>query len=167
MTKLTKQQIIILSVTILVLLFGVFYFLGPAKNKKAGVDAGPKLDQIKNFISTVNASLVKEPGELDSRVIGLAEAGWATNPFYDKKFYKDWAISKGLAKQQGEGPQLNVRYTGFVEAGKARIAIINGTEYVAGDTIGLEGYVLKEIHPTKVVIQSPTSKNRIEVPVQE
>jgi hypothetical protein len=168
MTKLTKQQIILLSVMLLFIVGAIFYFLVPNKARKTVEDTGQKLAELKAFVSTVNASLAKEAGGADSRVIGLAEAGWSGNPFYDKKSYKDWAVAKGLAKATEEPSQkLNIRYTGYVEAGKEKIAIINGTEFSVGDTIGLDGYVLKEILPTKVVVQSRTNKAKIEVPVQE
>ena len=166
MTKLTRQQMIILGVMILAVLFGAFQFI-PGKSAKTIEDTGQKLAELKTFISTLNASMAKDQVTTDNRVIGLAEAGWSSNPFSDKKFYKDWAVAKGLVKQEEASQKLNLRYTGYVEAGKKKIAIINGAEYTAGDTIGLEGYLLREIYPTKVVVQSKTSKASIDVPVQE
>jgi hypothetical protein len=166
MTNLNKRQMIILGVMILIVFYGV-YTLMPSKAKQSFEDTGKKLAELKTFISTINATLAKEQTGADDRVIGLAEAGWSANPFYDKKAYKDWATSKGLEKTEEASQKLNIRYTGYVEGGKARLAIINGTEYMTGDTIGLEGYVLREILPTKVIIQGRTDKKKIEVPVQE
>jgi len=47
------------------------------------------------------------------------------------------------------------------------MAIINNVEYRINEELMEEGYVLKQITPSKVTIYDKNSGNSIEIPIQE
>jgi hypothetical protein len=58
-------------------------------------------------------------------------------------------------------------YSGYVESGKNKMAIINGLEYRAGEQLKEEGYTLKQITPLKVLIFDKRTGIDLEIPIQE
>jgi hypothetical protein len=105
-------------------------------------------------------------------VIKRAETEWPHDPFYEPVDKREEAMEKAAAHaQQVEAVttalkgQLN--YTGYLDTGSKRIAIVNGNEYVAGDSLDVEGYVLNGIDPGKIVIYNKTAQLTIEIPLKE
>ncbi len=47
------------------------------------------------------------------------------------------------------------------------MAIINGYEYREGEQLEMEGYVLKKITPSYVLIENKNTGSEIEIPIQE
>ena len=65
-------------------------------------------------------------------------------------------------------PDSEIRYTGYVEMGNVRLAIINGNEYETGDRLEQGGYIVKSISPTRVMlVTTDGSKISFVVPMQE
>ena len=52
-----------------------------------------------------------------------------------------------------------VQYTGFLQMGDTRLAIINGMEYEAGDQLEPGGFIIRRILPNHVVV-APPGKNK-------
>ena len=61
---------------------------------------------------------------------------------------------------QTAGPRPNFSYTGFMQMGDKRFAIINGFEYAPGDQLQEGGYKVSSVTPSKVVIVSTDGSNR-------
>jgi hypothetical protein len=59
----------------------------------------------------------------------------------------------------------NLAYSGFLEIGSKRLAIINGMEYEAGDRVNPGALSIKSILPNKVIMTS--SQGEIVLPLQE
>jgi hypothetical protein len=47
------------------------------------------------------------------------------------------------------------------------MAVINGFEYRIGEELEIEGYILKRITPSKVLIVNKNTGNKEEIPLQE
>jgi hypothetical protein len=92
------------------------------------------------------------------------EADWGKNPFWKKDLYKEWGNREGVAKS---GVLAKIIYSGYVDSGKNKMAIINGLEYRLGEELELEGYVLKQITPSSVLIFNKYTGNKEEIPLQE
>ena len=58
-------------------------------------------------------------------------------------------------------------YSGYVDSGKNKMAVINGIEYRIGEELKEEGYILKQITPSKVMIFNKSTGNKLEIPIQE
>lgn len=167
MDKLNKRQIIILSIAALFVVYAAYEFLiaSPASNKIKTTDQ--KLE-INNLVSSVTIDLIKDAQTgIDEYIIARAEANWQKNPFWDRSssLYKEWAATQGAAG--GSGLAAKIIYSGYVDAGKMKIAIINGLEYRVGEQLEMEGYVLKRVTPAKVLIVNKNTGSEVEIPIQE
>ena len=59
-------------------------------------------------------------------------------------------------------------YTGFLEMGDKRLAIINGTEYETGEKLEPGGFVIQSIRPNQVVISPEDRKTKTMIlPLEE
>jgi hypothetical protein len=101
---------------------------------------------------------------LDAYIIGRAETDWKQNPFIEKNYYKEWAAGEGAG---ASGASAKIIYSGYVDAGKKKMAVINGLEYAVGESLEIPGYILKTITSSKVVISNGNTGSELEIPIQE
>ena len=160
---------IILGVMGVVILFGTYELFFAKSKKPVTIDAGKNITELNTFISEMTLAIGKDtPSPVDAYMIKRAEAGWARDPFYERKTYKDWAVTKEPAQAGGASTQkTQFNYTGYVALDNKQIAIINGIEYGVGDALDAEGYILKEIHPAKVTIFNKESRRFFDIPLQD
>ena len=97
--------------------------------------------------------------------IGRAESDWLRDPFMPQKMYH--ALSAPLKPVAGVVKAIVFNYTGYVEAGKNKMAIINGYEYRPGEALLEEGYVLKSISSKKVSILNKADGKNFDIALQE
>ncbi len=168
MPKLTRQQIIIISITVLVALYGVYDFFIVKRTKSVSFDAGKKSTELETFTADVMANMTK--GSLstaDAYAINRAETEWTRDPFYEKKSFRDWKMLKEPKTGKDSKSEPGFNYSGYLSIDKKKMVIINGVEYKSGDNLEIEGYVLEKISPDKIVIVNKQSRLRFEVPLQE
>ena len=169
MPKLTRQQIIVLSIMALVIVFAVYDFFIAPRSKSEVIDVGKKTAELDAFLTNITSRLPK--GSLptaDAYILSRAETSWVYDPFYERKSFREWEKRKERAKAGGVMSQrISFSYSGYLNLSNKNLAIINGVEYEAGDPLEIEGYVLKKIYPGKVVIVNQKSGAKFEVPLQE
>jgi hypothetical protein len=166
MDKLNKRQIIILSIAVLfVVVYAAYLIASPASTK---VKTNDKNQEISTLVSGLKNDLMKDAqAGMDEYIIARAEADWKKNPFWDRNSssYKDWAATQGVAG--GSSSAAKIIYSGYVDAGIIKIAIINGLEYRVGEQLEMAGYVLKRVTPSKVLIVNKNTGSEVEIPIQE
>ena len=168
MQKLTKQQIIIVSIMAVAVLYAVYDFFIAPRTKPALIDIGKKSAELEVFRTDITAKIPKGSYTADSYVVSRAEAGWIHDPFYDSRSFREWVRFKEPAKTGLRTSQkILFGYSGFLKVDKRKAAIINGAEYEPGDPLEIEGYVLKNIYPDKVVIVNTKNGVKFDVPLQE
>jgi hypothetical protein len=169
MGSLTRRQMIILGMMVLVVFYGLYSLLGASRTKKMTGDVTARSSELKTFIGTVVTAMGKDSlTPLDVYMISKAKAEWQSNPFIERGSFKDWQRLKETGKGQGAGTRkVTFSYTGYIEAGKRKIAIINGVEYGVGEPLDVEGYVLKAVLPSRIVIENKTDKTSFDIPFQE
>jgi hypothetical protein len=163
MTKLNKRQIIILALMALAVIYGIYEII-------FGSSAGNKVVTVNTSTSAINSNiaavLLNSPLEkLDAYIVGRAEADWKNNPFLDSHLYKEW-----LAREQTIDTSkiaAKIIYSGYVDSGKKKMAIINGMEYSEGEKLEIEGYILKNITPTKIRIENRNRGSELDITLQE
>lgn len=163
MPKISKREIIILVITALAILyFGYEYFIaGPARKK---VKTGGETVKIENTVSGLAGEIRKDKlSETDIYVIKKTKETWGKDPFLRRDLYRLWMAKEGSAG--GEGAKII--YSGYVDSGRNRIAILNGLEYRIGEELKEEGYVLKHVSPFKVMIFDKRTGSNLEIPLQE
>jgi len=168
MPKLKKREIIILVVAAVFVLYAGYEYLiaGPA-SKKVKTSA-TSVDSVKNntSISGLASDLSKNKiNDFDAYVIRRMETDWGKNPFWKKDSYRAWVAREDAAK--GSSAAAKIIYSGYVDSGKNKMAIINGFEYRIGEQLEIEGYILKQITPSKVLIFNKSTGNKEEIPLQE
>jgi len=164
MDRLKKREIIILVIAALFILYAGYEYLiaGPASKKV-------KTSTESVNINTSSTGITKDLGkdkitDFDAYVIRRMEADWGKNPFWKKDLYKEWGNREGVAKS---GVLAKIIYSGYVDSGKHKMAVINGFEYRIGEQLEIEGYVLKQITPSKVLIFNKNTGNKEDIPLQE
>jgi len=166
MAKLKTREIIILVIAALFILYAGYEYLiaGPA-SEKVKTSTSAESVNINNSINEITKDLGKDKiTDFDAYVIRRMEADWGKNPFWKKDLYKEWGNREGVAKS---GVLAKIIYSGYVDSGKNKMAIINGLEYRLGEELELEGYVLKQITPSSVLIFNKYTGNKEEIPLQE
>jgi hypothetical protein len=169
MAKMGKREMIILGVMAVVILYAASDYLMP-KKKTPGMDMVQKTAELKTFVTDLTASLGRDSSKnLGTLIFSRAEREWVQDPFLDGKSYKSWTQVKAVtAKEAGvAAPKVEFVYSGYVEVGRQRMAVINGMEYSEGDGLDTKGYVLKSVSPSSVVIENRGMGATINVPLLE
>ena len=169
MKKLEKREIVILGIMAVALLYGAFTLLLGKSDKKSTMTQGMSETELKAMTGELAVAMTRDvlsPGE--SYAIVRAEAEWLHDPFYERKSYGEMLRSRELAKAVVDpAKKVSFHYTGYIEYGSRKVAIINGWEYVAGEALETKGYVIRTITPTKVTIEHLNDKTKIEVPIED
>jgi hypothetical protein len=168
MPKLTRQQIIILFVMALAVIYGVYDLLivPKAKSKIVSTDSNKPVE-IGSFIADISANVsVDQLSQFDRTIIHKAEVRWQENPFWGRKSFREWVMIKDPNKA-GSGAQRSFIYAGWLKDKNRNMAIINGVEYETGEELEEGGYILRKIHQSKVVIENIKNGSKFDVLLQE
>ena len=151
-------------ITVLVLLSGAYALLTGGKEQK-DIKKSESVEKT-NYVSSITTDLMNTPLNLtDAYVVGRAEADWGKNPFWEKGSYSEWANRDN--KKPTDDPAAKIIYSGYVDVGKKKMAVINGLEYSIGEKLEINGYVLKKITAAKVVISNKNTGSELEIVIQE
>lgn len=158
---------------LLTVIYGVYtiFFEGKGGTQEiATISATKQLEALNSFITKVaeasKAGLSKE----DKYIIELAEAEWKQDPLISVvlKDRPESEIQKAKAVTPVSIPDLDVSYTGFMQMGDKKFAIINGVEYATGDRLEQGDYIVHSITPSQVVIvNTGRSKKKYIFPIEE
>jgi len=162
MKKLEKRQIIILAIAALFVLYAIYDLLiaGPAA-KKAKTAVKPA--EIETVVNMLNTDLMKyKAGGVDVYLAKRAETDWGNSPFWERESYRVFAGNK-----ESSAGGVKFIYSGYVDTGREKIAIINGVEYQTGEALEIEGYELKSVMPENVLIVNRRTGSQLSVPMQE
>jgi hypothetical protein len=161
--ELKKREKIILSITGAFILFAVYYFFfyGPSTPTVA-VKGSSSADSAKMMTELATNLKKDDTTEPDAYVIARAESNWEADPFFKGVLVSAKDKPAGAAK----GPEIV--YSGYVDLGVKRIAVINGNPYEIGDKLEITGaYYLKQIDSTRVVIVDREQSTNITIPLKE
>ena len=154
---MTRREKIILAMTGAVALVGIgSLFLGGQPVLGPLVPGSGKTD------SAQIQALAKTAGEagLDAReaaLLAALQAPWRLAAVYDKPLEGKGQAAKAQAKH---------RYTGYVELGSGRLAVVDGYEYQVGDSLEGGGFKVVAIAPDRVTLESLANGDREEVPYE-
>ncbi|MGD0279144.1 MAG: hypothetical protein ABSC11_07535 [Smithella sp.] len=162
MAKLKTREIIILVVAGLFVLYAVYAYLIPHRAGKQQVKTSPDSVKIEGFISeTTNDVSKNKLSDFDKYVVKRAGIDSGNNPFLKKDLYMAWT------EKESGGSAAKIIYSGYVESAKNKMAVINGFEYRTGEQLAEEGYILKQITPSTVLIFDKRTGSMLKIPIQE
>ncbi|MGV8079168.1 MAG: hypothetical protein AB2L22_03790 [Syntrophales bacterium] len=171
MPKLNTRQIVILAIMAVAILYAAYEILGPRLGMKGPAKKAATTADVQKFVAETSAGLAAQAsGELEVYAAVRAETPWGRDPFMDRGAYIEYAaLQEGILKNKAaaSGKAITFAYTGYLEAGKRRVAIINGVEYNAGEPLVEEGYVLRAVDKSKVVIEKKLEGVKFDVLIQE
>jgi hypothetical protein len=172
MHNLNKRQILIFAVMLLAVLYGAYEFFSTERKGQAVVATAKKAADLNTFIGDITLTLTKDTASpVDAHMIKRAETPWLRDPFYERKSYRQLTVADkpvqagGAATFSVEKSKFN--YTGYLDMGSKKIAIVNGSEYAAGDALDVDGYVLNGIYPDRIVIYHRENRRTFDIPLQE
>ena len=169
MKKLTTRQIVILAVMLLAALYAGYDFLSKGRKGATAVDTGKKVEELGVLVKDITTILTKDaPSRAAAHMVKQAEAAWPRDPFYEKIEAREVSVTREMAQASAlAAVKGKILYTGYLDTGRKKIAIINGNDYVSGDVLDVDGYVLKSIDPTRITLYNKTTNLMIEISLQD
>ncbi len=171
MGNLGTRQKIIFGIMTIAILYAAADFL-TAKKMNPAVGLKQKQEELNTFVATMTATLGKNiPKNLGPLIFSRAERAWTQDPFLDEKSHRSWIQAKTAVKEKEKvaiaAPKIEFTYTGCIEVGGKRMAIVNGNEYKEGEALDIKGYVLASVSPASVVIVNRATGAEQKVSLQE
>lgn len=159
--KISKREKIIIGLTVLALIYAgiVFFFSGPG-NTVSRLEADE--DSAEGLVTEVVQSLARHHRtETEQIILEKAQLPWPS----DGPFIPVTVPASGARKPEGEtiaeaDPEA-FSFTGYVEIGNKRLAIINGEEYETGDRVTGSPFTVRGISPEQVRLEDTDNRIRI------
>ena len=163
---MSKREKIIVGLMIAAILYGGYnFFLAPSS--KTVIESPEKKGEVLNqFVTDVAAKLKKKDiSEADKYVIARANDNWTNDPFLKTELALQPEPTKDRKEEAAQ--EVIFRYSGYMEMGAQRLAIINGMEYSVDDELEPGGYIVKSISAAQVVLGVAGTEKTVVIPVQE
>lgn len=162
-----KREKIILSLMVLsIFLYGIYHF-SSIKPSDTGIKGPEKKEaKLNKFVADIAVKLKKKDiSRTDKHIIAMAKSEWAGDPFLRVAL----PVESQPKQERVAASALNVNfiYSGYMEMGDNRLAVINGMEYVVGEKLDPGGYIVNSISPAQVVIGIEGTNQTIVLPVEE
>lgn len=153
-----KRQVILIIGVVLAVLYGLYSVVIDKKTKDTGMNPQMQAKELKSFIEQTNMEITRHmPMSFDAYVINRARDDWGESLFLWKK---------GNTKKTGSDADLFI-YTGFVDFGDRKAAIINDVQYKTGEALEKEGFIVRRILPDSVVIKNTLENTEFTIPLFE
>ncbi len=151
---------------VLVIIYGFYSLIMASRVKLAAPNSNMRAAELQSFVTQTTATIGSEmPSAYDIYVASRAGSPWESNPFYRK----GWAENSGHSRSKDNTSlQSLFVYSGYIETGTRKVAVINDTEYMAGDPlVDKKGFFVKKISPSSVLIENRKEKTEFTVPLSE
>jgi len=159
-----KKRLIAYSVLAIFVLFCVFFLMPSSKTTK---DQKNNIAHLESITKEVKDGLKKTGmDKVTNYVINRAESMWSKDPFTQQKNVAAPPINnKGNLSQQDMPVRIRpvFTYSGYMEVGDKRMAIINGMEYEANEELEVKGYYVDTIEQNWVIIEDKMNQEKITV----
>ena len=150
---------------VLAVIYGVYtvFFSAP---REVSIPSGHKeLETLNSFVTKVAEQTKTGLSKEETYILQKARAEWKQDPFIQ---IRPKLTREEAAERQPLVLNSKILYTGFLEMGNKRLAIINGMEYEIGDILERTGLVVRKISPSHVVVAAPDNKNKtLIIPMEE
>ena len=162
----TREKIIVALMVLAVVYGGYTFFLSAPSDETAFKRGGDKeLEALNLFITKVADKTKNSLSKEQAYVLQKAQIEWKKDPLLQ--------IEPKISPEEKEARQplvleSKILYTGFLQMGDKRLAILNGLEYEIGDRLDPGGLIVRNIDPNHVVIGSPDVKSKkVILPMEE
>lgn len=124
----------------------IMFFESPRQANTFSAGGDRELEALNTFITKIADKAKSGASKEQAYTLNKAQTAWKQDPLVELE-------AKKVEVDTGPEPVLDARvqYTGFLQMGDARLAIINGMEYEAGDRLEPGGFIIRSILPNHVV----------------
>jgi hypothetical protein len=165
---MTNREKIIVGLAVVSVIYGVYilFLASPSEPTFASQTTTKGLESLNAFIAKVAEAAKEGLTEQDSYILEQAQAKWQKDPLIKIERENQVIVKETIAKPLVQ--EVTVSYTGYLEMGSAKIAIIDGKEYEVGELLERGGFKVRKINASKVVlVTTDGSGNMLTVPMQE
>ncbi len=164
---MTNREKAIVGLMVLAIVYGVYtvFFAGPKEKAAFNGKGDQKLEALNSFITQIAEKSISKLSKEHVYALQKAQSEWEQDPLVH---VKPKMSREEKARRQPLRLDRKIIYTGFLQMGDKRLAILNGLEYEIGDKLESDDLIVRNIHPNHVVIGSPVHKNkRVILPMEE
>ncbi len=157
---MSNREKVIVFVMVVVVLYGIYSFFFASSPKVAFHNPNKQLDETNQFVKDVADALKDDLSEQQLYVLTQAKTEWRGDPFLKTQQPKKTVVEeKNTQKVSTSASKEHFVYSGYLQMGGRKLAIINGVEYELGNDVEKGEHIVKEIDPLRVVIGSPDNDN--------
>ena len=172
-----REKFIVIVAVLAVLVYGGSLLFSGGGEKKGGEGAVSKKSQnaapeayLAGLRKDIEDSQKKvgesKPKDVAVYVVANADAPFPQDPFYYRIKVEEPEQPEEVV-EEAPTPAVELFYTGYIQVGRKRMAIINNLEYEVGDDVAATGFLLKAIHQDRVEIVSREGKFTSLIPYVE
>jgi len=163
---MSKREKIIVLLMVLAILYGGYDFFLASKLKTSIESPEKKEELLDKFVTDVAVKLRKKDiSKVDKYIIARAKDEWTKDPFVRIALPSESELKQ--ERIEASALKVNFIYSGYMEMGDQKLAVIDGMEYMIGDKLEPGGYIIKSISPTQVVIGIKDTDQTIVLAVEE
>lgn len=150
--NVSKREKIIITLALLATLYAGIQFLVSGRSREASLPAVEE-KPADEFLMEVSQSLAQHRlTETEKAILEKAEMPWPSQPFVQTGT-PPVATAADTPSQTAEEASGNFSYTGYIDAGNRRLAIINGTEYEVGDRVADSPLRVRSISFERIILE--------------
>ncbi len=156
-----REKVMVLAMAGAIVYGGYSLLWAPeTKAPKKSSDTG-RTEGTSGLVADVVGQLKKlDPSGNAAQIIAMANESWP-----EDLFRREPMRAARRAEAQPAADVAHPRFTGFLQMGDVRLAIIDGVEYEAGEMLP-SGYRVKSISPARVVLQTGTGQEELNLQLE-
>jgi len=163
---MSKREKIIVLLMALAVLYGGYEFFLASKPKSDIKSPENKEELLDKFVTDVAVKLKrKDISGVDKYIIARAKDEWTRDPFVRIELPSESELKQ--ERVEASAIEMNLTYSGYMEMGDQKLAVIGGMEYMVGDELEPGGYIIKSISATQVMIGIKDTNQTIVLEVEE
>ena len=158
---MNKREKIIVALMVVVVLLALISFIPSPFSGKADVSSSSqaKLTELHELATKISEEVNKEYlTNTEKLILERADTPWSKDPFIGK------SLTGATEPGQGQARDTGFSYTGFIDTGARRLAVINGMEYEVGERLQSGGYIVRVIDPRVVVLEGKEKRGKLSIP---
>ncbi|MCF8109862.1 MAG: hypothetical protein K9J85_00080 [Desulfobacteraceae bacterium] len=152
------REKILITLMIIAVLYGAFEVLRPEGNGTERQSPEANIRSAREIAKQISMQIKQaELTPAQIHILRLAAQKWESDPFYRLPEKSVRIESAGTGSKGAKG----LKYTGYLEVGNIKMAIINGIEYRAGERLEQGEAVVQSISAQRVVLKSTDTGEQI------
>lgn len=172
---MSKREIILVFAALIAIIYAVYSLFIVSSSNQITNNADIEKTGAVKFIANLSEILGKNTlDKTNIYIIARAEAKWEKDPFLKKELIKKSETTQKPEPveeipKQPELVEESIRFTysGYIEMGDRKLAIINDVEYETNDELESTGYIVQTIEPLRVIISDIERQRKIIVPIEQ